>query len=116
MTLRQKQSVFCLLSTELIRKAFSLGFELTYGYTYRSPEESARLAKLGLGIKDSLHGLKLAIDLNLFSPEGKYLTSTESHRPLGEWWESQSTSDYTCCWGGRWGDGNHYSIAHAGRK
>lgn len=116
MTLRQKQSIFCLLTTELIKHAYKLGFELTYGETYRSEFEAKRLAKLGLGIENSLHTLKLAIDLNLFSPEGKYLSSTESHRPLGEFWESLSTADYECCWGGRWGDGNHYSIAHGERK
>ena len=56
--------------------------------------------------------------LNLFR-EGKMLTSTEDHRPLGEWWESQGGS-----WGGRFqesapgkgdgNDGNHYSSEHNG--
>ena len=82
---------------------------------YRSPEEAERLWKLGLGKKRSLHTLRLAIDLNLFK-FGQYLSSTESHRPIGEWWESQSTDSYECCWGGRFGDGNHYSIRHGGVK
>lgn len=115
MTLREKQSVFVNLVAALILKAYNDGYELTFGETYRSPEEAARLAKLGKGIKNSLHTQKLAIDLNLFK-DGKYLSSTESHRFLGEWWENQSTEDYECCWGGRFGDGNHYSIAHGGRK
>ena len=49
-----------------------------------------------------MHRSRLAIDLNLFR-DGKYLTSSEDHRVLGEWWESV---------GGMWGgseDGNHYS-------
>jgi hypothetical protein len=42
-----------------------------------------------------------------------YLTDTESHRELGEWWEQQGPG---CCWGGRFGDGNHYSLTHDGVK
>jgi hypothetical protein len=112
MTLRQKQSLFARLVASLIFRAYELGYEVTLGETYRSPEEAARLAKLGKGIKDSLHTLKLAIDLNLFK-DGHYLSSTESHRQLGEWWESQHE---LCTWGGRFGDGNHYSLTHGGRK
>jgi len=111
-TLREKQSLFALLVAELIRHAATLGYAVTFGEAYRSPEEAARLAKLGKGIKNSLHTQRLAIDLNLFK-DGKYLSSTESHRPLGEWWESVHP---WCAWGGRFKDGNHYSLEHEGRK
>lgn len=110
MTLRQKQSLFVQLVIQLLLAAHSMGFELTFGETYRSPEEAARLAKLGIGIKNSLHTKKLAIDLNLFR-NGKYLSSTESHRQLGEWWEALHP---LCRWGGRFSDGNHYSLEHDG--
>ena len=112
MTLRQKQSLFAKLVARLIDKAHELGFEVTFGETYRSPEEAARLAKLGKGIKNSLHTERLAIDLNLFR-DGHYLSSTESYRALGEWWEKQHP---LCRWGGRFGDGNHYSLTHGGRS
>lgn len=115
MTLRRKQSAFVRLVAQLIDHAYSEGFELTFGEAYRSPEEAARLAKTGAGITRSLHIDRLAIDLNLFK-DGKYLTATAYHRPLGEWWEAQSTPELQCCWGGRFSDGNHYSIAHQGRK
>lgn len=115
MTLRQKQSVFASLVPLLITKAEDLGFEVTIGEVYRSPEETERLFKLGKGIKNSLHELKLAIDLNLFL-HGKYLSSTQSYKPLGEWWEAQSFDEIKCYWGGRFGDGNHYSVGHGGRK
>lgn len=115
MTLRQKQSLFASLTARLIDQAIALGFEVTFGETYRSPEEAKRLAKLGKGIVNSLHCQRLAIDLNLFR-DGVYLSSSASHEPLGVWWEAQSTEDYECAWGGRFGDGNHYSIAHGGRK
>lgn len=115
LTLRQKQSVFARLVAQLINRALREGYEVTLGEAYRSPEEAARLAKLGKGVRNSLHTQRLAIDLNLFK-NGVYLTSTEAHRPLGEWWEELSTELYTCCWGGRFNDGNHYSIEHGGRK
>lgn len=115
MTLRQKQSAFALLVASLIRQADKRGYEVTLGEAWRSPEEAARLATLGTGIKNSLHTQKLAIDLNLFK-DGIYLSSTEAHRELGDWWERQSTLDIECSWGGRFGDGNHYSVTHGGRR
>lgn len=114
MTLRQKQSRFTVLAARLILEAQRRGYETTFGETYRSPEEAARLAKKGgRAIKNSLHTLKLAIDLNLFK-DGRYLSSTEAHRALGEWWEQQSDGEITCCWGGHFDDGNHYSVMHGG--
>jgi hypothetical protein len=112
MTLREKQSLFVSLVCLLIQEAHRRGFQLTFGETYRSPEEAARLASLGKGIAKSLHTQRLAIDLNLFR-DGVYLSSSDNHRALGEWWEQQHP---LCAWGGRFGDGNHYSLEHGGRK
>lgn len=53
----------------------------------------------------SNHKLKLAIDLNLFDEDGRYQSSTEAHRKIGEYWESLSPFNR---WGGRFKDGNHY--------
>lgn len=116
MELLQKQFEFAKLVPRLIDRAYELGFSVTLGECYRSKEEAARLAKLKLGIINSLHTLKLAIDLNLFR-DSKYLTDNEAHRALGTWWEMQSAGkDFVTVWGGHWRDGNHYSIAHEGRK
>ncbi len=115
MTLAQKQQAFAQLVVGLIRHAALLGHAVTLGEAWRSPEEAARLARAGKGIKRSLHCDRLAVDLNLFV-HGQYQPSTEAHRPLGEWWEAQSTPGLVCAWGGRFGDGNHYSIEHEGRK
>lgn len=115
MTLRQKQSIFAKLAAQLILHIYKAGYEVTFGDTFRSPEEAERLSKAGLGIKSSLHTKRLALDLNLFK-DGVYLTKTEDHQKFGEWWEKQSTDSYTCHWGGRFKDGNHYSIGHGGKK
>lgn len=108
MTLRQRQSLFAQLVAELLVQAARMGYEVTLGEAYRSPEEAARLAKLGKGIAKSLHTQRLAIDLNLFR-DGRYLSSSEAHRPLGTWWKQQHPS---CRWGGDFArkDGNHYEL------
>ena len=63
-------------------------------------------------MKNSLHYEGLAIDIDLFK-DGAYLATTEAHKPFGEFWESL---DPDCAWGGRFKDGNHYSMAYQGRK
>ena len=100
------------LLPRLIDYAHQQGYALRGGELWRPPEQAALNAKTGKGIANSLHIDKLAIDLNLFR-HGKFLARSEDHKPLGEFWESLHA---LCCWGGRWGDGNHYSITHGGRK
>lgn len=112
MTLLEKQQLFAVLAAQLILYANSQGYKITLGEAYRTPEQATLNAKKGSGIANSLHTIKLAIDLNLFR-DGKYLSDTESHRTLGEYWEKL---DPLCRWGGRFGDGNHYSITHNGVK
>lgn len=115
LSLRDKQSIFVREVASLIIYAGSLGYELTFGECYRSKEEAERLANADKGIKNSLHTVRLAIDLNLFKG-GKFLTSSEAYRILGEYWEKKTVDGLQFCWGGRFNDGNHFSIAHAGRK
>lgn len=105
-TLRQKQSKFMHMLALLILHAEQLGYELTMGRGYASPEAN----KADGGHPRSNHLNRLAIDLNLFR-DGRWLSSTRSHKPLGEYWESIGGT-----WGGRFGDGNHYSLEHKGVK
>jgi len=111
MTLREKQSKFAQMIGDLIDYAYREGYELTFGDAYRDPRVHGHVGfKLGYGRRDSLHKERLAVDFNLFQ-DGKYLTSTDDHRPLGEFWEKMGGS-----WGGRFNDGNHYSLEHEGRR
>jgi len=109
-TLSQRQRKFTRMVADLILFAYAHGYELTFAEAYRTPEQAALNAKKGSGISRSLHCDRLAVDFNLFK-DGKYLTSTEAHRPLGEFWESIGGA-----WGGRFKDGNHYSLAWGERK
>jgi len=106
MTLRQKQSKFMRMLARLIDHAEILGYELTMGRGYVSPKANKAVG----GHERSNHLNRLAIDLNLFK-NGRYLSSTESHRQIGEYWESIGGT-----WGGRFNDGNHYSLEHNGVK
>jgi hypothetical protein len=107
---RDQQVVFARLVPRLIEQAFVLGYEVTGGEWWRTPEQAAWNAAHGIGIKNSLHRRRMAIDLNLFK-NGVLLTKSEDYRPLGEWWEGQHP---LARWGGRFGDGNHFSLEFGG--
>ena len=110
MTLSAKQRLFTRMVSDLIKFAYDQGYELTFGEAWRSDFTAAKMAAEGKGIANSLHCQRLALDLNLFK-DGVFLTETKHHEPLGLYWESIGGT-----WGGRFGDGNHYSLAHDGRK
>jgi len=102
-TLGQKQRRFVLMVSLLVAYAYEEGYELTFGDAYRDQ-------RVTYGHKKSLHRSRLAIDLNLFK-DGNYLQATSDHEPLGLFWESIGGT-----WGGRFDDGNHYSLEHNGMK
>jgi hypothetical protein len=100
------------------------------GPVKRSVEAAKRLGK-----ENSCHVFQLAVDLNLFKKaNGRWIYQRASiaHRPFGIWWQGltgyydpstlkrYSTNEgrpqdfLEFCWGGVWGDGNHYSIRHKG--
>ena len=99
----EKQIQFTKMVCKLIMYADSCGFDMTFGDAYRDD-------RVKYGHPKSLHRKRLAIDLNLFR-EGKYLDKTEDHEILGEYWESIGGT-----WGGRFGDGNHYSLSDGGMR
>ena len=95
-TLGQKQRKFTFMVHQLIQFAYEAGYELTFGDAFAHDGHK----------DDSNHYKRLAVDFNLFK-DGVYLTETEDHRMLGEYWELLGGS-----WGGRFNDGNHYSLEH----
>jgi hypothetical protein len=107
MTLGAKQRLFAGLVADLITKVYESGYEVTFGEAWRSPAEARRH-----GFENSNHCRRLAIDLNLFR-NGQYLDKTEDWTTFGEWWEELHP---LCRWGGRFQDGNHFSLEHDGVK
>jgi len=110
MTLGRKQEVFAEHIATLIGLMFKMGYTVRIGEVERSKEEAIRK-----GFPNSNHTRRLAADLHLFK-DGKYLSETDDHRVFGEIWESFSRvlhgDKVIFAWGGRFKDGNHYSIQH----
>lgn len=100
MTLGEKQRKFVRMLADLIIFAYGHEYELSCGDAWAKDGHK----------KNSNHYIRLAIDLNLFK-DGVWLKKTTDHLPLGEYWESIGGS-----WGGRFNDGNHYSLEHEGNK
>ena len=112
MILSKQQQIFTYNFASLILFIFDKGYTCTQGETYRTPEQAAIYAKTGKGIKNSLHCKRLAADLNLFSPEGVYLTETAQYKWVGDYWKTLNPSNR---WGGDFKlDGNHFSMSPDG--
>ena len=108
--IKEKRILFTKLFAEHILWLFSIGYqpaydEVTERITQKDPTSDH--------MKKSLHHLGLAGDLILYDSEGFYLTKTEDHEVSGQVWEKRHP---LCRWGGRFGDGNHYSLEHEGVK
>ena len=111
MSLSSKQRNFVRMVGLLIEHAYQQGYELTFGDAYRDPRLHGAVGeKKGYGAASSCHKLRLAVDFNLFK-DGKWLQGTDDFKPLGEYWESIGGT-----WGGRFQDGNHFSVEHEGKK
>lgn len=108
MSLVAKQGQFVQMIAKLVDFAFSKGYVLTYGEAYRPPELAKMYEQKGIGIANSLHTIRLAVDFNVFK-EGAHLTSGDEFTDLGEFWEQIGGT-----WGGRFEDGNHFSLSHNG--
>ena len=121
MTLGDKQRLFSKLMGEFIVWCYDNDYEITFGEFERPGWVADIYAEQGKGIRNTLHRLRLAADINLFlditegGDEDIYQKDSEAYRPLGEKWESMHP---LCCWGGRFTrkDGNHFSLEHLGIK
>ena len=107
--LLSKQMKFTRMVAQLLNYIHEEGYEVTLGDGYRDPRVFGAIGeRKGYGESKSAHKQRLAIDLNLFK-DGKFIETTEGHQSLGYYWESLGGS-----WGGRFNDGNHYSLEHDG--
>lgn len=108
MNLSDEQKAFALDVSKLIQFIYQSKHSCTLGEAFRTVEQAAIYASQHRGIQDSLHCSRLAIDLNIFNPDGVYLTDSEYYEPFGVFWESLTLKNR---WGGRFykmKDGNHF--------
>jgi hypothetical protein len=109
MSLSAQQKMFAKDVSRLIQYVFDYGYSCTLGEAFRTPEQASLDLLHAIGIKDSLHCLRLAIDLNVFNDKGEYLTDSKYYEPFGVYWEGLSVANR---WGGHFNkqliDGNHF--------
>jgi hypothetical protein len=101
----------------LIDKFYELGYTLSLGDAYRDE-------RCNYGHQNSLHKIRLAIDLNVFKGSSIYpIKNGVEFKEVGEFWESLHTDNR---WGGRFGesspgagdgwDGGHFSHTYGGMR
>ncbi len=113
MKLSSMQQLFTVNIAKLILYAEEHDYGLTFSDAYRDPRVHGEFGeKKSYSAARSVHKVRLAVDFNLFYA-GVFRTETSAHRKLGEYWESLHPLNR---WGGRWNDGNHYSMEYQGSK
>jgi len=93
----KEQAAFAQDIATFISYIHSKGYYCTFGEAWRSHEQAEIYAHEGKGIVNSLHCERLAFDLNLYSPEGKYLKEAKDYAPFGRYWCSLNKKNR---WGG----------------
>lgn len=113
-TLNEKQALFTYKIAHLIVWARFHGIDLIGAEWYRTKEQAEIYAARGVGIKTSLHRLKLALDIFRLK-DGKVTWDVEDYRVLGEKWK---TMHPLARWGGNFinRDAVHFSFEHRGVK
>lgn len=85
--------------------------QITMGDVY---EDQTRPESCWVHMPGSLHSLRLAADVNLFV-NGEYITGRNQYfSRMGDFWENLRPGENF--WGGRFGDYNHFSRGHEGKK
>ena len=110
--LREARCEFSRGVGQLLVWAYANGYPVALGEVERDSRVAALNAQKGVGNKNSLHILGLAVDLRLYKA-GVYQELTPAYEPLGRYWEGLNPN---FCWGGHFGDGNHFSRTWEGRK
>ena len=91
----------------LIIYAMKQGYKLTQGRAYASKEANEAVG----GHPKSTHLHRLGQDLMLFVDDVWIQGDHEAWHDLGEHWK---TLHPRACWGGDWGDYNHFSFSWNG--
>ena len=99
MKLSEKQQLFTKNIARLILFAESIGYGLSFGHAWRSPEEQQRLFREGVTkTLNSIQLCRLAVDLNVFE-NGQLCLEWGQIKELGDYWEKLHPNNR---WGGDW--------------
>lgn len=98
---------------KLLNRIFEMGLEYTWGEAYRPPEIARIYAERGVGIANSLHCQRLAIDIYLWK-DGEIIWDGPEYGYLAIYWLGLHPDNR---WGGkfkRYKDIYHYSMEYNG--
>ena len=113
MTLREARVAFTFSLADLIHEIKLRGYEAAFaeGMDRKTSKDPATDHML-----NSLHELGLAQDIDLYLDK-VWLSDTVDHKQFGDFWEELGEArQLPLTWGGRWGDGNHYSLRWQGKS
>lgn len=116
MKLLMMQMEFSQSLAALLVQIPKMGYDgVTMGDVLRSEAECKADAAAGTGIINSLHGIKLAVDLNFFK-KGLCVDDGTQLVDVGEWWKARISPIPGAVY--KWGgditsrrDGNHFSLS-----
>lgn len=117
MTLGEKRVLFTGLLGGLLAYAAEQGILVALDEVKRGKQQAEWNAAHGVGIVNTLHGLALAADLLLYrrAADGSLVYVSDGDAPeyarLGAWWKA---AHELTCWGGDFGDPDHFSVTHNG--
>lgn len=113
MSLNAKQAKFTYKIAKLIIVlAEDYDIQMIGSELFRTPEQAEIYAKKGVGIKNSVHRKKLALDMYLYK-DGKIQWDGDEYRIAGNIWKNM---DPDARWGGdmKRRDVYHFSFIHNG--
>jgi hypothetical protein len=119
MSLSDKQFEFAQTMTKFEAWIAKQGWKYTRGEALRSPQEAKRLTKIGKGIVNSNHCIKLAQDLIIFGNDNDPWNEDEVYQKCAEKWitmHKDARAGYFFKKGGKGPgrDGPHFSFIHNG--
>jgi len=91
------QSIFAKNVCLLIQFIMAQGYFVTLGEAWRPQITAHYYSSHHMGIKNSLHCNRMAIDLNIYDHKGNYLKDGDIYRKAGQYWESLDNRNR---WGG----------------
>ena len=114
MGLNVKQARFTYTMAKFLVWCHENGFIVFGAELFRTPEQAELYAERGIGIKNSVHTKKLALDIFRLK-DGVLTWEKEDYRAMGTKWKMM---DADARWGGdfRRRDAVHFSFEHNGVK
>ena len=104
------QFIFAKNIALLIQFIFASGYLCTTGEAFRTQEQAIWDSAHHTGIVASLHCERLAMDLNLFNSQGRYLDDKKDYEVIGKYWESLNSKNRAGVFWKHHPDADHFEM------